>query len=443
MLSRIQALRYRCFRDLDVNLPQYSVLAGGNGSGKSTLMDIPLLFSDMLSLNNLVQAFLEPSPSIRVTRSQRLQELVHCYNGDSFGFVLEAPLPQPVLAVLNLRTLRREFHILRYEVHFCIFNEIELHVTDEFLWLVPETVTPHETKRQIGSPAPKSWRPIIARESGGPIRILPETRGSIFPASKSWGGMHESERSIRIVSSGRGNTLVLRLNPNELALKNLPLDETLFPASVWFIKMLQVRTILYEPDVSKLQEDSRLVSAKTILPDASNLPWMILDLQQKHADMFDLWVSHAQTALPHLKHIEAIRREDGFHAYLQATYDGEYTVPSSGLSAGTLRILALTILPYLSNPPDIVCLEEPENGIHPRAIESILESLSSLYDSQVLLATHSPIVLASTALPSVIVMQSEESGDRKAIAGNSHPRLEGWHGEIDLGSLFAAGILDT
>src|SRR5437667_10290799 len=120
MLSRIQALRYRCFRDLDVNLPQYSVLAGGNGSGKSTLMDIPLLFSDMLSLNNLTQAFLEPSPSTSIARAQRLQELVHCYRGDSFGFALEAPLPQPVLAALNLRPLKRNFHTVRYEVRFQI-----------------------------------------------------------------------------------------------------------------------------------------------------------------------------------------------------------------------------------------------------------------------------------------------------------------------------------
>jgi putative AbiEii toxin of type IV toxin-antitoxin system len=282
----------------------------------------------------------------------------------------------------------------------------------------------------------------MAHESGGPIRILPETRRSVFLATKSWGGMHESGRPVRIVSSGRGNTLVLRLNPNELTLKNLPLDETLFPASVWFIKMLQVRTILYEPDVSKLQQDSRLVSTKTVLPDASNLPWMILDLQQKHADMFDLWVSHVRTALPHLKHIEAIRREDGFHAYLQVTYEGEYTVPSYGLSAGTLRVLALTILPYLSNPPSIVCLEMPENSIHPQEIEAILQSLSSMYNSQFCISTHSPIVLAHTDLASVISMCGDGNDGIQAVVGEQHPHLCDWHGEIDLGSLFAAGVLE-
>ena len=89
MLSRIQALHYRCFQDLDVSLPQYSVLAGGNGSGKTTLMDIPLLFSDILSINNLVQAFLVSSLSTGRVRAERLQELVHCYRGDSFGFAQE------------------------------------------------------------------------------------------------------------------------------------------------------------------------------------------------------------------------------------------------------------------------------------------------------------------------------------------------------------------
>jgi ABC-type transport system involved in cytochrome c biogenesis ATPase subunit len=416
MLSRIQALHYRCFRDLDVSLPKYCVLAGGNGSGKTTLMDIPLLFSDMLSSTSLVQAFLEPLPLTNVARTQRLQELIHCYKGDHFGFALEAPLPQHVLTTLDASTLKRPFHTLRYEIRFQIFNQVELYVTDEFLWLLPETKTPHTMKHQLGGSAPKSWRPIITREAGQLIKIRPETKGSA-PS--------------------------LHLRPNELALKNLPLDEALFPASVWFIRMLQVGTILYEPDVIKLQQDARLISKKTIHPDASNLPWMVLSLQQDDPKGFDLWVKHVRVALPHLKHIEAIRRQDEFHAYLQVTYDGDYTVPSSGLSAGTLRILALTILPYLSNPPDIICLEEPENGVHPRAIEAILDSLNSLYDSQVLLSTHSPIVLASTALQSVIVLQSDETGEKKAIAGDKHPLLEDWHGEIDLGSLFAAGILDT
>src|SRR2546421_11090418 len=98
---------------------------------------------------------------------------------------------------------------------------------------------------------------------------------------------------------------------------------------------------------------------------------MALDLKQERPASFEDWVAHVQTALPHIEQIEAIEREDSFHAYLNVRYNGGFTVPSSGLSAGTLRVLALTILPYLSEPPAIVCLEEPENGLHPRAIEAV------------------------------------------------------------------------
>ena len=102
----------------------------------------------------------------------------------------------------------------------------------------------------------------------------------------------------------------------------------------------------------------------------------------------------------------------------------------------------MTILPYLVEQPAIFCLEEPENGLYPRAIEAVLDSLHSLYDSQVLLSTHSPIVLAQTALSEVVVMQNKENGEKKAIAGIDHPQLQNWRGGIDLGSLFAAGVLE-
>ncbi|MGI9059118.1 MAG: methylation-associated defense system AAA family ATPase MAD3 [Ktedonobacteraceae bacterium] len=430
MITRIQAQKYRCFDQLDVHLSQYNVLAGANGSGKTTLMDILLLFSDMLSSNNLSQAFLETSPLTNALRTQRLRELTYCHMGDYFSFMLEAQLPQNIIADLVSDASERVQanpkrwpHTLRYEIRLQIFNEIELQVTDEYLWLVQENATSEERGLRIDSHAPSSWKSIIAREARGPsgtISLRPEKKGKGF---------------------------AFRLNPNALALKTLPLDSSLFPAAVWFINMLETGTILYEPDVLKLQQDSQLVSTKTIRPDAGNLPWMVLDLQQKRPERpasFEDWVAHVQTALPYIEKIEAIEREDSFHAYFNVTYKGGFTVPSSGLSAGTLRILALTILPYLSEPPAIVCLEEPENGIHPRGIEAVLQSLGSLYNSQVLLSTHSPIVLAHTPLSSVIVMQSEENGAKKAIAGNKHSHLQNWHSaiDLDLGSLFAAGVLD-
>jgi predicted ATPase len=430
MISRIQALRYRCFHQLDVPWQRYNVLAGANGSGKSTLLDIPQLFSEILS-RGLVSAFLETSPTLGAPRAQRLEDLTHCQRGNDFGFVLEAALPEHVVSALVAdatlsvqKNPRRWPYTLRYEIRFEIFNKQELQVLEEFLWLIPQNATQKEQGIQIGGARPRSWQSVITRELG---------RSS-------------EERPIRLAfeikpEQGRDD-FTLRLGPDKLALANIPHDSSLCPATIWFIESLTRVTLSYTPNIQELHKACPPGQPKTIRADAVNLPWMVLNLKQERPDMFACWIEHVKTALPAITSIDAVRREDDAFAYLKVDYQGGYTITSPGLSGGTLSILAYTILPYLTTPPELVCLEEPENGIHPRAIEAVLQSLTSLYDSQVWLSTHSPIVLAHTDLNALIIMNTDGNGGIKAIPGGQHPRLRDWQGGIDLGSLFAAGVFE-
>jgi predicted ATPase len=421
MISRLEAFKYRCFERLDIKVGHYHVLAGVNGSGKSTLLDIPLLFSDIL-LRGLVPAFLE-SPSIAGSaRAQSLQDLVYYRKGTFFGFAIEADLPEDmIIKLLQLapksvqQDSTRQPKSLRYEIRFQIFNKIELHVTDEFLHIVPQKVVEPETGWGIGGKRPRYWQQILERESGKSVSLKPEYRSR--------------------------STIDLSLEPQELALANVPKDATQFPATIWFRDLLEKGVMRYEPSWSLLRRASSPGQPKTIRSDAANLPWLVLNLQQEDSEMFEAWVEHVKMALPNLESIEAVVREEDYHAYLRLRYWGDHIVTSSGLSYGTLHILALTILPYLPKVPDLIFVEELENGIHPRAIEIVLQSLSSVYDSQVWVSTHSPVVLAHTDLESVIVVQSTKEDGARAILGNQHPRLKHWQGSIDLGSLFAAGVL--
>jgi hypothetical protein len=79
---------------------------------------------------------------------------------------------------------------------------------------------------------------------------------------------------------------------------------------------------------------------------------------------------------------------------------------ASSLSDGTLRFLALAIMSEEQAPRPLLCLEEPENGMHPSRIPAMLRLLQDLaVDSeaavgddnplrQVLINTHSPAVVA-------------------------------------------------
>ena len=86
-------------------------------------------------------------------------------------------------------------------------------------------------------------------------------------------------------------------------------------------------------------------------------------------------------------------------------------------------------------------IEEPENGIHPRAVETMFQSLSSVYDAQILMATHSPVILSKAEARQVLCFAKTPEGATDIVRGDLHPLLQDWKGETNLGVLFAAGVL--
>jgi predicted ATPase len=180
-----------------------------------------------------------------------------------------------------------------------------------------------------------------------------------------------------------------------------------------------------------------------VLPSARNTPWLVLDLARTDPAQHAFWVDHVRTALPQIAEVNAVEREEDHFAYRRVVYTGGYEVTTSGLSDGTLRILTLSLLPYLPARalPRLLVTEEPENGIHPRAIETVTQSLGMIEDSQVWVSTHSPLVLAGTELDQVLAARINQEGEVSIVRGDEHPRLKDWQETVDIGTLFAAGVL--
>jgi predicted ATP-dependent endonuclease of OLD family len=79
--------------------------------------------------------------------------------------------------------------------------------------------------------------------------------------------------------------------------------------------------------------------------------------------------------------------------------------------------------------------------LHPLAIESVYQSLSSLYDNQILLATHSPAILRLAEPKHILCFSKTESGAVDIVRGEDHPKLRDWKRDIDISTLHAAGVL--
>lgn len=153
------------------------------------------------------------------------------------------------------------------------------------------------------------------------------------------------------------------------------------------------------------------------------------------------WAEHLRYALPDLVNIGWARRQADNAEYLMLRYENGLEAPSWVLSDGTLRMLALTLPAFLPPEPALYMVEEPENGVHPKALEIILRSLSTVPGSQMLLATHSPFVVQQCGIEPLLCFSRDGDGAH-ITAGANHPMLKTWDGAPDLGIVFAAGVLE-
>ena len=456
MITRIEAHNYRCFARLAVDLDRYHVLAGANGAGKTTLLDIPVLIGDMLRRQRAVEAFLESPADGRPPRTGTLTSLLHQELGDSVAFAVEASLPPEVvetLAETSQPELNRPVPThLRYELRLEVTPRT-LRIADEYLFLFSSESVSTEHRFQPGvtvqgRPEPgvfpqgrpergtelghPDWQPVLVREGGSLTRFLAETETrDTAPASRP---RSRSRATPKQPARMQAEPVVLppdirpiQVSTDQLALAALPPDRTLFAASVDFLETLRGDVVFYDPSWDALRRPAPPGDPQRLIPSGRNLPWLALELQESDPEEFAAWEANVRTALPQVIGVNAIEREEDHYAYISVGYQGGYRVTSSGLSDGTLRILALSILPYLPDEmlPRLLVTEEPENGIHPRAIETVVQSLSMLYGPQVWISTHSPIVLAQTNLPCVLAARLAKDGSVSVVPGDKHPRLQG------------------
>ncbi len=98
-------------------------------------------------------------------------------------------------------------------------------------------------------------------------------------------------------------------------------------------------------------------------------------------------------------------------------------IPADRASAGVRALIFYLTLAYRPDAPNVVLIEEPENGLHPRRLGEVINLLRLLTEekpdgrrTQVILTTHSPYLLDHVDLDTdqVLVFQREEGGARTA-----------------------------
>ena len=120
--------------------------------------------------------------------------------------------------------------------------------------------------------------------------------------------------------------------------------------------------------------------------------------------------------------------------------EGNNFVPAVRLSDGTLRYLCLLAILCHPSPPPVVCLEEPELGLHPDILPGLADLLREASERcQLVVTTHSDtLVDALTDTPESIVVCDKENGQTRMTRLDKE-ELSHWLENYRLGELWSSG----
>jgi len=117
-------------------------------------------------------------------------------------------------------------------------------------------------------------------------------------------------------------------------------------------------------------------------------------------------------------------------------------IPATRLSDGTLRYLCLLAVLCHPDPPPLVCLEEPEIGLHPDILPTVAELLTLASErTQLIVTTHSDILVSALTDSAESVLVCERDADGSRLTRLESDKLKDWLGKYPLGELWRMGEL--
>lgn len=120
--------------------------------------------------------------------------------------------------------------------------------------------------------------------------------------------------------------------------------------------------------------------------------------------------------------------------------EGNFSIPATRLSDGTLRYLCLLAILCDPEPPPLICIEEPELGLHPDILPKLADLLKAAsLRTQLIVTTHSDILVdAMTETPECVVVCEKREG-KTEMTRLSASELAVWLEKYRLGQLWIQG----
>jgi len=422
MLTRLKVNGFKNLMDVDVCFGPFTCVAGVNGVGKSNLFDA-IRFLSMLANETLIEAAL----SVRAEggSASDLRSLFHRV-GDHYAdrMSFEAEMIVPEKAIDNLgQTGEASITILRYVLELGYRRDTRNN----------SSLGPLEILREELSHIKKG-------EAGNHI---------LFPHSKKkWRDsvVVGARRSPFISTEGEGEEIVIKLHQDQVKGRTLSRSAANLPRTILSSanaaesptvlcarrEMESWQILQLEP--SALRKPDEMNASPHLSANGEHLPATLYHLAQPTmfatksseplvdpASIYSQVANRLATLIGDVSKVWVDRDDKREILTLQVTGIDGTDHPARSLSDGTLRFLALSVLELDVSAQGVICLEEPENGIHPERIRAMLNLLQDIATDpdepvdetnplrQVIVNTHSPSVVSEVPDGSLLVAESKEA----------------------------------
>jgi hypothetical protein len=209
---------------------------------------------------------------------------------------------------------------------------------------------------------------------------------------------------------------------------------------------------IYSFDAPSIAAPTPLQPQIALSPNGRNLAGVLDQLRDREPERFEALNEEMGRWLPEFERILFDTPSGGERSFLLRAREGQHKIPASELSQGTLIALAILTLAYIPDPPPIVCLEEPDRGIHPRLLRDVRDAIYRLsypenYGEkrdpvQVIATTHSPYFLDLFKDHPEEVVIADKLGLHVSFERLSDREdLEEILGEVQLGDAWYSGVL--
>ena len=428
MLTRLQVSGFKNLVNVDLRFGPFTCMVGPNGAGKSNLFDA-IRFLHALSGQTLMEA----AASVRDqdSRTADVRNLFHHAGGnypERMSFAAEMIVPAKAVDDLG-QEADASITFLRYSLELAYRDPGDsrtpgsLEITKEELVHIPQGAA---AKHLLFPHRAKDWRRSVVRG---------QRRVPYFISTDEEDG---GQRIIKLHQDGGSSGRPLRRSAANLPRTVLSVANAAESPTVVVARREMDAWRMLQLEPSALRRPDEFSSPTRLGTDGSHLAATVYRMARNAGSNCDgvSGEEHASRTLGRIAmrlselvdDVRDIRIDRDEKRELLTLYaqDAEGTHhPARALSDGTLRFLALVVMEMDPETDGVLCLEEPENGIHPARIPAILQLLRDIaVDTfepagpenplrQVIVNTHSPAVFQEVPDDSVIFVKTQEARDEQ------------------------------